>query len=643
MKSVIAKGSTVDEAIRLGLAQLQATREEVTIEIVQHEKKRLFGLMSQEAVVKLTKASIEKPPKQEAKVWLKDGKLFYECTALEKPMITKGLGLKLFRNGEEVEGTVTIEEGDEWEVCAEDEERTNAVWDVALDAQKMQAILTIEPAVRRRYALPDYPPAKHIRLQAEVDVQVDQTIAYEDVKDKLQQLHIVYGVKEENIKEALQAKEKVSVIIAEGTPPQEGKNGWIELKIGADQSKKPKMRQDGTVDYRETEVISSAQAGDIVAVIHPPEPGIPGKRITGDPIPARDTFPVHVQLGNGVTMSDDESCLIATQPGRPQVVKRGRSVVVSMIPKLVHRGDVDLSTGNIRFKGDVEIIGNIQDGMEVEAIGSVVVSENVNRAKIQAQQSVYIYRNLINGEVVSGEPKVIIAELTALLGNIREGLTKMMAAIRQLTWQSKLQEHDITLIKRRLLETKFRPLIDAVKQYEAICEEKKERLDESWLQMGKKLHSSLLLDTADVRFPNSLVDLLCGMDELMQPPEQMQPNVIQLSYALHSTIHSSGDVIVSGKGCYNCNIYAGGILTVHGVLRGGEVYAQKGIRVKEAGSSSAVKTVLAVPQGETIHIDRVWEGTVLHIGTKVYKFIEPKRNVCARWDEEAAAIRFDNY
>lgn len=38
VESVISKGSTVDEAVRLGLEKLQTTRDQVSIEVIQTEK-----------------------------------------------------------------------------------------------------------------------------------------------------------------------------------------------------------------------------------------------------------------------------------------------------------------------------------------------------------------------------------------------------------------------------------------------------------------------------------------------------------------------------------------------------------------------------------------------------------------------------
>lgn len=52
--SVTIKEATVDKAIKLGLAKLNATREEVDVNIISEGKKGLFGFGKQDAIVELT-------------------------------------------------------------------------------------------------------------------------------------------------------------------------------------------------------------------------------------------------------------------------------------------------------------------------------------------------------------------------------------------------------------------------------------------------------------------------------------------------------------------------------------------------------------------------------------------------------------
>ncbi|GMB07989.1 FapA family protein [Thermolongibacillus altinsuensis] len=651
MESIISKGNTVDEAIRAGLKELNAAREEVSVEIIQAEKKRLFGIVSRPAIVKITKIKqmqsvtkeIEETDSLEGKVWLKDGKLFYRCSSSQRPTITVGKGVKLFKNGEEVNGTIELEENDELQISVEEDEKIDAKWNVTMDKRKIQAVLTIEPAVRRRYVLKDIPPTRHMHLQAHLETEVEHDVQYEQIIEKLKELHIVYGIKESNIMEALQATEKTSVVIAEGIEPVEGKDGWVELKVGNENARRPKLREDGTVDFREMEMITNVSDGQLVAVVHPPQPGVPGITVTNEVIPFRETHPVTVQLGKGVAMSEDGTEIVAVQSGRPEIIEKGRTVIVSIIPKFVHQGDVDLSTGNIRFKGDIEITGNVQDEMEVEALGNVVIFQNVNRAKIQAQQSIFIHRNLISGTVISGENKIVLSELALLLDEIKQKLERMILAIRQMIMSSKVQDKDIYFLIRRMLDTKFHSLFETMKQYQNICRNKREHISEQWIEMGNKLQSYFFAEKPNhFHSYKGLENLLRELNIFISQHEQHESDLIELSYAMNSVIRCSGDVIVFGKGCYNCNIYAGGELKVNGVLRGGEAFARKGIKVREVGSSMGVTTLLAVPKGETIQMDRVWEGTVIQIGKKKYTFYEEKRLIEAKWDNEKDDIIFNS-
>ncbi len=104
---------------------------------------------------------------------------------------------------------------------------------------------------------------------------------------------------------------------------------------------------------------------------------------------------------------------------------------------------MDLSVGNIYFKGDVEIAGNVQEEMVVEALGSIMILQNVNRAKIRAQQSIFIQQNVIGGTVTSGENKMLVTQLIGLLQQIRHSLERMIVTIQQLMVMSKIREQDI--------------------------------------------------------------------------------------------------------------------------------------------------------------------------------------------------------
>ena len=68
-KTIEKKGKSIDEAIEKVLEELNASREDVEIEIIQAPAKGLFGIGNKEAVVKGT---IKSGPKQKAQKFLSD-------------------------------------------------------------------------------------------------------------------------------------------------------------------------------------------------------------------------------------------------------------------------------------------------------------------------------------------------------------------------------------------------------------------------------------------------------------------------------------------------------------------------------------------------------------------------------------------
>jgi uncharacterized protein (DUF342 family) len=63
--------------------------------------------------------------------------------------------------------------------------------------------------------------------------------------------------------------------------------------------------------------------------------------------------------GKGVEVTSDGSKVISKISGRPIAKKLGRGYVIDVDPVLHKKGDIDIQSGNIRFKGDVVVHGNV--------------------------------------------------------------------------------------------------------------------------------------------------------------------------------------------------------------------------------------------------------------------------------------------
>jgi predicted RNA-binding protein Jag len=678
-QTIISKGNNVKEAINLGLEILGATNEEVLIEIIQKEKKGILHIGSKPAIVKLTKIKTQKDQNEETtkdavqgtlavlnenkekksmalnpssteelegKVWVKNGQLFYKTSPFLYPTVTIGRGVKVFKNHQLMNGTIILEKNDQIDIQVEKEQIVKTKWSITIDEKKLNVILQVEPGMKKTCKLSDIPPSHHIELNAEEQIEIQNDIQYKQILQKLKELNVVHGLDYSKIVEAVNTKEPGSFIIAKGVEPKEGKNGWVELIINTNQQKGPKLRKDGTVDFRELTNIPTVTEGQVIAVVHPPVRGVPGITVTNEPILPKEPYPVTVRLGKGVSMVEEGTKIVATETGRPHIEQKGQMVNVSVIPKFIHHGDVDVSTGNIRFKGDIDITGSVQDEMNVEADGNIVVFGNVNRASVTSKQSIFIHHNVIGSIVSAGENHMITSELIHLLSSIEQQLKQLIFGIKQIMTTSTSKEIDLkqnglfSLIKL-LLDQKFRMFPMTIKQYIDICRNEKHFLEDEWMVLAEQLQNCFFSSVPnDCHSLGYFTMLLNHVRELLNKHQdrKSQDASVELLYALNSTIYCSGDITILGQGCYNSKIHAGGLLRINGVLRGGEVYARGGAVIKEVGSPVGVSTFIMVPHDQTIKMERVWEGTTIQIGKVKYSFYKELRFVEVALNEQGQII-----
>lgn len=111
------------------------------------------------------------------------------------------------------------------------------------------------------------------------------------------------------------------------------------------------------VDFRDFRRIPSVEPGKLLAVKRPGAPGSPGVGVDGQPLLPPAPRQLTLKAGFGAQLQADGTSVVATVAGRPAVEEYGNVRVVRVDPVLVHEGDVDMTSGNIRFKGNVKIIG----------------------------------------------------------------------------------------------------------------------------------------------------------------------------------------------------------------------------------------------------------------------------------------------
>lgn len=183
-------------------------------------------------------------------------------------------------------------------------------------------------------------------------------------------------------------------IIAVATPPEHGRDGFVEWRPGFD----PGSAGDGTVapdpesgkiDYYARRSFIRVRREDHIATIVPPTDGVDGRDVCGRTLAAAP--------GKQLTITTDASLerlgdgrLIAQIDG--QLAYDGRRLSVN--PVLEVRGTVDFSTGNIDFEGDVVIRRDVRDKFTVRATRSVSVDGLVDASHISCGGSLTARRGI---------------------------------------------------------------------------------------------------------------------------------------------------------------------------------------------------------------------------------------------------------
>ncbi len=242
--------------------------------------------------------------------------------------------------------------------------------------------------------------------QMEVNISIDKMLVFcrfyppsnkgklmtaEDIVSDLSFRKVTVGLKQDEIQKFLQDRHYcTNYIMAKGVPPINGKDARIEYFFNTNHNLKPKKNEDGTVNYHELNTISRVEKGQALAKLHKEVIGKPGKDVFGGEIQGRQAKTLKLEFGNNITLSEDMTEIYSGVTGHASLVN-GKVFVedVFEVP-----ADVDTSTGNIVYDGNVTVKGNIKSGFSVTAKGDIVIEGVVEAAFLSAGGQIIVKRGI---------------------------------------------------------------------------------------------------------------------------------------------------------------------------------------------------------------------------------------------------------
>jgi len=578
------------------------------------------------------------------KVWVENGKV---CVGVPSengraPTITPCAGVDLFVNGNKVEEKTSVGENDEIIIKPHLHEEPGA-YKIKIAPGGLEAVLELRTGTVSTYSVQDCGPRKDLVLSAVKIIEKKCPFDLAGIMREIAGKNIVYGIRHDEIRAILDRPEDGLYVIARGDPPGESVDERVELKFaaGREEPKAGAVTGKDRIDFRDLVEIPSVEPGALLAVKLPGAPGAPGKTVTGEIIPPRKPVVFELIAGKGAEVLADGSKVYARIGGRPVAKKLGNKYVIDVDPVLHKKGDVDISSGNIRFKGDVVVHGNVCEGMTVQAAGRINITGMVFGARIAAQGNISVGQNVAGSHIVAGGNNIFFREVNKILAKLQAGFSELLKMVPALAEHPKLKNVNAGQLVQLLIDRKYPGIPGLISEMVRLSSQNSFILPREMVHLLEKIEKNLLgLNLMKVKTVEEFGSFLSEIGQVRQIIDGMAGDKasITFSYSENSTIEASGDVSVSGGGCINTVIRAGGNVRVKGVFRGGEIAAGGDVILNETGSEIGARTLIKTGEGKKVFIKKAYEGVQIQIGSRKANITSLQHNIRAELDETGDLI-----
>lgn len=213
----------------------------------------------------------------------------------------------------------------------------------------------------------------------------------DDILSDLKFAGVIHGIREDVIDEFMKNPEYCrDYVMAVATPPVQGHDAVIEYYFDLNTTAKPKLNEDGSVDFHHLGNIKPVEVGEKLAKLTPADFGKPGISVTGQPMPQNKVSVKILRHGRNITMSEDGCELYSQVAGHVTLVDD--LVMVSDVYDVP--ANVDASTGDIEYNGTVNVVGNVNTGYAIKADGDIIVNGVVEGADLVAGGNIVLKRGM---------------------------------------------------------------------------------------------------------------------------------------------------------------------------------------------------------------------------------------------------------
>ncbi len=199
-----------------------------------------------------------------------------------------------------------------------------------------------------------------------------------DMENALRSAGVQYGIKYQTLERLARTKQNVqSVEVARGDDINHNATPNLQWHTNTNFSKKPHITEFDRADFKRIDVFENVKKDQLLISIGPESVNI-GKNVFGQKLLPS----VYLPAGENTRISSDGLQLMAAKDGYA-FYEDGRLHIYDLFHV---KGDVDYSTGHIKFDGPVVVEGDVRSGFQVEASGNIFIKGNVEAAHLYSQE-----------------------------------------------------------------------------------------------------------------------------------------------------------------------------------------------------------------------------------------------------------------
>jgi len=290
-------------------------------------------------------------------------------------------------------------------------------------------------------------------------------VSEDEIYNQLYEAGVNFGVRENEISLIAEGKkEGERFLIAEGVYPVHGKDSLSEFYFSTGSSFKPKVSENGHIDYKDVDLVKSVLKDTVLIKKTSATPGINGYDVTGKELKALPGKNTDISLGAGVYRdSADNNVVKAAVDGIIFYDEKKNTLEVQKLYKV--QKSVDYHTGNINVKSSVEVEGDVKpyfkittpyniqirgiidnasvncggslsvtggivgDGKQLICVSGDVHTAYINNQYVKCCSSIYVNSEIRNSIIECEDEIVMVKGSSVIIGGKISAKNKIVAAI----------------------------------------------------------------------------------------------------------------------------------------------------------------------------------------------------------------------